>query len=430
MGRHFDHGQALFDLKRYRDACDAYRAELVGNPDVAIVHAMLAAALINLGNIREAEVSVRRALEFAPNMAYAHFVLSFIHERRGRLGAAERSILEAVRLEQAPGNFHRWAVIAERRGKIDDAMAATAQALRLDARHNESILLRGKLLSRQSKLEEAHALFSAALANNPQDAAAQHAFGSLQLLRGNDDAALGTLREARRLDPNNTNDAAAIALAYGRLIWPLNILNTVIIRWPTYSQKPRTLFLFSVAMTLIFGIKAAGGSLVQGGIHTYSIYICLVVTNYLALPFSFERVAATVGFFALRKEFRPRLHHLILRPIELLPAVWVHCVAVGIAFVICIPAMAVTAALSIAAFPLLSVSVTTSVARVAGWVCLPLYFALMIIGTLGAIIVDLESLLLGLPIVIAVFAVAYFSGDIAERTSSWRFRRKSNFVEV
>ncbi len=45
MGPHFNRGQAFFELSKFEDAIKAYREELSANPDSALVHALISAAL-------------------------------------------------------------------------------------------------------------------------------------------------------------------------------------------------------------------------------------------------------------------------------------------------------------------------------------------------------------------------------------------------
>jgi hypothetical protein len=363
-------------------------------------------------------------------MAYAHYVLSFVHQNRRRLGDAEKAIVEAVRLEQEPNNFHRWAEIAELRGKFDDALAATAQALRLNAWHNPSILLRGKLLARAGKLQEAHALYMAALKHNPEDAAAQHALGSLQLQTGQSASALGTLREARRLDPISANDSAAIALAYGRLIWPLNLIDRIVFRWQLLPPKKRWLLFTLLAAVLTLGARSMGVGLEADTHSPIWIAICVLLANFFVLPFSFDMLATTVGHFALRREFRDPWYKLVLRPFVLAPAIGAHVAAVLLGFLMSIPSLTITVCLGVTTFPLLWASIQTSGSRLTGWVCFPLFFILMIFGTLGAIVLELASISAGVVFLTPVFAVAYFSDNIIRWTGSWRFRRNPHLIDA
>jgi len=430
MGPDFHRGQALYELGRFSEAIESYRSELAGNPNSAISYAMIAASLFNLNRVKEAEEQLRQALALDPELACAFYLQSFIDLRRGRLDKAEKSIAESVRLVQLPNSFHQWATIAEARGKFDDALAATAQALRLDPTHNESIILRGRLLAKEGKLDEAHALYISALSNNPLDAAAQHALGSLQLRTGKSNAALGALREARRLDPVKANDAGAIALAYGRLIWPLRIVDRCVFRWCEISRKKQCAMFMLLAILLAAGGKVAGVGLEASAPGPWWAGLCVAIANYLALPFSFDRLARAVGYIALRHEMRLPWYRLLLRPLIIIPAVWIHFAATMLGVLISLPCLGVMAALLGACFPLLSASVQTSAVRLTSWVCLPLFFLIMIVGTLGAIMLDLESVVVGLPILVFSFGVAFTSDSIIRWTTSVGFRRNPHLLDL
>lgn len=434
MGQHFQRGQILFDLKRYRDAIEAYQLELAANPDAAVVYAVMAAAFINLGNVRDADGSIRRALELAPDMAYAHYILSFIHQRRQSLGLAEKAIAEAVRLEQSPEMFHQWATIAEQRGKFSEALAATGHALQLNPHHTPSILLRGKLLAAEGKLDEAHRLYATALSVSPEDPSAHLALGSFRLRTGNAAEALDLLREARRLDPINANDVAAIALAYGRMIWPLNIADRLIFRWNNLSPtKLWCLFAF-LAIILAIGGRLAGSNLVRMMPPPIWLIGCIVAANYLMLPFTFDQLAAAVGRIALRREFGRSWTSLLVNPFIVIPVAGMHAGATAIGFLAAFPGLAVILCYGGASFSIVRESIKSGAGRLVGYICVPLYVLQLVICAFAAIIFDLsatngfgsgdrEIAAIAIVLLPIMFVLSILNLPLARAISWWQSRR-------
>ena len=432
MDSHFSRGEVLFELKRYRDAIRAFCDSLAEDPDDAFTHAALGASWINLGKAREAESAVRRALELEPDMAYAHYLLSIVHELNRKLPKAEQAIEEAIRLDsECCDFFHRWAEIADQRGAVSRALEATAQALQLDPQHNPSIILRGKLLDRAGRLEEAHSLYVTALSHDPQDASAHHALGTLRLRTGDAGAALDILREARRLDPVNTNDAASIAVAYGRLIWPLRHVDAVVFRWHLLSHKKRWLLFTGLAVALVAGARLFGvGGVVAFDASPAWLLICVGIANYFALPYSVDLVASAAGHFALRREFGSRWYSLLLRPLVLYPAVMTHKVATIAGLAISIPTVAVIVCLGATLLPVMFEAYRAGRRSVVGWIGVPIFSVVVTFGSIGAVIVDLVSVTAGMMFLAPPFAVAYFSEGIIRWASSIRFCRRASLLGI
>ena len=165
MNAHFARGEALFNIKRYDQAVSAFHSALADDPNDAITHAMLGAALVNRQQTDAAHDAVRRALQIDPQSAYAHYVLSVVELQRLQFDLAEKAVAESLRLDQSADVLLQAATLAQINGRIEDALAFTAEALRLDPQHSQSILFRGKLLAGESRFDEAHALYASALAN-------------------------------------------------------------------------------------------------------------------------------------------------------------------------------------------------------------------------------------------------------------------------
>lgn len=432
MGSHFERGEILYGLGRYDLAASAFVAELAQNPNEPLVFAMLAATQANLKRFSDAEVSIKSSIELAPDFAFAHYVRSFILQHRRRWHEAEDAILKALRLEKQVGFFHRLATIAALRNKTGEALTATERALELDPHHNPSILLRGKLLAESGRLKEAHKLFQLALSNNPEDATAQHALGSSHLKSGNADQAIDLLREARRLDPIAANDSAAIAIAYGYMIWPLSWLNSCTVRVGQWTHKQRwLLFAVSAAAFVVVSGQVGLSAGKKSDFLDYWVCFCVVAVSYFVFPVTLDRAADLLGTLLLRREFYIPWRWMIFSPLLFFQSAWFHAGVLTGAIMIGIePIFGIIACQFATAFPLLAAGAKSGMGRAMGLLCLPVLALLMALGCFGAVLTNVEGSLIGVVLLIVFFGITLFCDTIADRIVSWRLRRSPLFRET
>lgn len=325
MGPHFHRGQALFELSKFEEAINAYRDELSTNPDSAIVHALISAALINLRRISEADQSNRRSLELAPNLAYAHYIRSYIRQHQGRAGAAEKAVEEAIRLQCLPEYFCRWGEFSFQRHHFRECLERTEQALAIFPQHSESLMLRAKALAATGRLREAKEAAHQALRIDPNSPEAHYQLGSLNLQGGATPQALGPLLEARRLNPVVFNDRDAIAGAYGRLLWPFRIIDAYAVRFGSWSPVRRWLFLAAIATLLlaITYLRLPPKLLVAPAF--------VIVFNALALPYSNDLLSIAFGKLIFRKDLDIAWYKLIPELIRVVFPIVIHALISAVA---------------------------------------------------------------------------------------------------
>jgi len=90
-----------------------------------------------------------------------------------------------------------------RRGDLDGAEAALAEALALDGRHPDALTLRGTLHLARGRPREAFAAFRDALSVQPRQADAHHGMGLVLAAGGRPDEAVAALRRAVALRPDH-----------------------------------------------------------------------------------------------------------------------------------------------------------------------------------------------------------------------------------
>lgn len=171
---HYDLSLAFFELKKYREAETSARAALRDDPDMAFqwsnvgmgATGNLGIALINQGQMEEAEVcfrrnlallaptyfnlgltlfrtqrytealeNFRRALELAPEDPEYHNLLGQTYDELGQPVEAEQSLRRAIKIDgnYALGHYDLGVVLAKRDGRKQEALAAFEQALMIDS---------------------------------------------------------------------------------------------------------------------------------------------------------------------------------------------------------------------------------------------------------------------------------------------------------
>jgi tetratricopeptide (TPR) repeat protein len=271
MGKHLKRGITLTELRRYRDAVDAFSAELREEPDSAIALALRSAAWFHIGRIRNAEKDVRESLRIDPDCAYAHYILSFVYAKRGQFVAAETSIRELLRLEPRSYFFSHLAELHRNQGRYHESLETVERALVRDL-----------------------------LSHNPEMPAVHLAIGSLTLVDGRTTDAIDHLQQARRLSPVLHNDREALGAAYGRLVWPL--------RWIDCTIAPVRISTLLIAATYTVS-----------DFRLITIPLLLATFNIAAIVTTFDSICWAVGKIRFRKDLD--IPAFLLQP-ELYTVMW------------------------------------------------------------------------------------------------------------
>jgi Flp pilus assembly protein TadD len=93
------HVSALLDLRRYDEAAQAARSGLVAEPDDPTLTLLLAAALCNNGDRRQALPVATRAVALLPENPVAHRILGWVHFLNGRDPKAADQLTRALSLD-------------------------------------------------------------------------------------------------------------------------------------------------------------------------------------------------------------------------------------------------------------------------------------------------------------------------------------------
>jgi tetratricopeptide (TPR) repeat protein len=284
-----------FDFRRYHEALEAFTDELADDPNSAPALAMRAACLLHLNRPRDAAHDICSALGLAPDFAFAHYVLSYVRHHQGRIDLAEEAIREALRLDQEPAYFCRLADLLMLRNRLHECCSVLHEALSLNPMHVPALLFHGKLMTRLGRYGEARKSILDALSINPQQPTAHLALGAVTLQIGQPSEARDALREARRLSPVTHHDRKALAVAYGRLLWPFRAVDQFLIRFPSWTPSLRwCVVALTAAIMLLITTVAEDGML-------RTIVFSIILNLFLA-PISFDMTAHAVGKIAYRRD--------------------------------------------------------------------------------------------------------------------------------
>lgn len=193
---------------------DAWRAvtgnnsddsQLPRSADSAAVDKAFQAALDahQAGHFSEAQLAYSRILDQIPDHAPSLHFLGVIHSQTGDLVRAERLIRESIELQSLPEYYSNLAMVLERQGRHDEAIAATRDAVRQAPDQAAPLVALGDRLFAARRMVEAEDAYRNALQLRPEDADLWFRFGViLSILRRGADAA-EAYRRTLALKPDN-----------------------------------------------------------------------------------------------------------------------------------------------------------------------------------------------------------------------------------
>ena len=167
-----------FAAGRRAETAAILRRVLRIDPDHAVAHAKLGAALCYLGDYQEAEQLLRRAVELDRRSADAHL---------------------------------NWGALLYYRGEFAAAETALRKAAKLDPRNSEALVNLGLTLGVRSRLGDAKDCFTRALVLKPRNASALWGLGWLAGIEGRFDDSEKLYRDALAADPQKARAWASLA---------------------------------------------------------------------------------------------------------------------------------------------------------------------------------------------------------------------------
>ena len=205
MGRHLARARVLYQQERYSESIHQARQALAEQEEgAAECHGLIALCLIEAEQFDQAEHSAREALSQDSADGWTHYVLARVLLVRHRIDAALEAVDQAIRID--PNQATYFTVKGALRMSQSNWKGALEQAdagLALDPEHGGCRNLRAQALLRLGREQEAAETLRGALEDNPQCDATHASQGWVLLQSGQRKQALEHFSEALRLDPNN-----------------------------------------------------------------------------------------------------------------------------------------------------------------------------------------------------------------------------------
>jgi Flp pilus assembly protein TadD len=178
------------------------------------IRALLAEADAQLADDRcvERAASLRRVLRTDPNHAMAHARLGAALCHLGEYREAERILRRAVELDGRSAEAHlNFGTLLYYRGEFASAEAILRRAAKLDPRNVDALVSLGLTLGVRNRLGDARRCFGKALVLKPRNASALCGLGWLAGIEGRFDDCEQLYRRALEADPNRPRAWASLA---------------------------------------------------------------------------------------------------------------------------------------------------------------------------------------------------------------------------
>ncbi len=200
---------------RMAEALVAFREANERRPQDPFLVSRLANALISAQQPAEAEQHLLLAQEKHPNNPLIIFALGRVMESTGRFAEAEKLFRQSLTLDPRSAPAHvRLASLALKRGDVATVNAELDAALEIDPRAPEASLVRGQLLERQGRFDEAAVAYQTELANKSGDLAAAIALSRIEGRRGRPAEQERVLRTAIEANPESPGPYLILALSF------------------------------------------------------------------------------------------------------------------------------------------------------------------------------------------------------------------------
>lgn len=223
------------------------RAILAADPDDAVAHAVLALALIVQRRGKAALAEAREAIRLDPEHLTCRQALTEAYMHLGDSRRAEAVARAALRADVWQPRFHELLAVSllgrraygrARRRRAGAALAAAEAGLSLDPSHPGCNTARAQALLRLGRLDEARAASAEALRLAPANSIAHAVRGVVELAGGDPMLGVAPLREALRLNPHD-------AFAQARLM-PQDYRDAEATRLQACAWRPLVLGVFTL----------------------------------------------------------------------------------------------------------------------------------------------------------------------------------------
>lgn len=222
-----------------------------GNPEVWRYHGE---ALVNAGDVVGARARYLMAIALDPGYGDAWYMLGRLYRKEGNLDAAIGAFERDARITPKGSAHHELGEIFLTRGDLTRAAHEFELDLGVDATCYESRVNLAGLLLERGDVAGARKQYEESLTYHPADGRALAALGHSYLLLGEDELALGTLRQAADLSPGDPRVAGDLEATRWRLRLRWG--------WP-FAAVPLALLLLLVVVHLRMRRRVRRGAIQQ-----------------------------------------------------------------------------------------------------------------------------------------------------------------------
>jgi tetratricopeptide (TPR) repeat protein len=210
-------GHYLFFRKSYPEAENAFKTAITLDPKLERPHYELGDLyLLGFHKPNGAIGAYHDALAINPNDSRVHYTLANALVEAGQLDEAQAQLEEASRLDpKDPALLQFLGDFCLRRGKLDQAQQAFAKALTIDPHFLPARMAQGDLFVARKNLDQALSKYQAVLQIAPKSTAALVKIAGVHEMKGHWNEAEQAYRQALDADPK-------LALAANNLAWLLN----------------------------------------------------------------------------------------------------------------------------------------------------------------------------------------------------------------
>ena len=131
--------------------------------------------------------------------AYEHYAAGMTYYNNMMLSDAEKSYLEALKLERIPGAYSNLATIYDMQGNYERSKQMYLQALKINPEHLLALIKLGDIYFNENNLQEAETYYRKAIMINSYAPEAYAALGDIEMRRKNYSKAIAHYNTALRL---------------------------------------------------------------------------------------------------------------------------------------------------------------------------------------------------------------------------------------
>jgi eukaryotic-like serine/threonine-protein kinase len=204
-----------------------YRSALERDPQFALAHSGMAAALVNMANfgympvdeaLSRAKVAAERALALDSSLADAYSARGFALAALAKFPEGEASLRRAIALNpNSQWSHHYYAILLMMMGRLTEAKEETRRTLSIDPLSLPGNTMLGIELMAEGRFQEAQTQLRSALQLSPGFPLTLYYLGITEAALGNDDAAREVLEKALASAPGFPGVRGALAHVYGRM---------------------------------------------------------------------------------------------------------------------------------------------------------------------------------------------------------------------